>query len=142
MLSPRQPRLLLWRGTLVLAAWLLICAVISLVLNAAIYMLASVLVSAAAERIGLLLASLGFIAAVNLLVAVAVTFVRTAMQALLIVRLYRQACRGASIVLVPLGENTPALRIRAQWTRLRKAPLAIAVLALAIAATMFEVLKQ
>ena len=117
-----------------LALCLLVWVVVSLIANAAVYTLGSVVVAGTAERIGLLLIVLGILTALNVLIATAVTFVGTSVQAVLIVRLYRDACREESIELIPLGDGEPELGARTQWTIPRKTPLAVAAVVLVIAA--------
>lgn len=90
-----------------LFAWLALWFVATSALNWLGYQLAVLLVAAAGEQMTALLAVLGFIVVLDVAGVVVFSFILVVVNSLLIMRLYREACRRSSIPLEPLQAGVP-----------------------------------
>ncbi len=115
-------------------AWLLGTSLTSLLLNSFVYFAGTLMVSASGERVGLLLISLGIIAAVNLIVNLALAFLSSALGCLLIARLYRECSLSQGVDLNLATDWAPSLDAEPRRPFSRKIPLGASAIMLVFAA--------
>jgi glycerophosphoryl diester phosphodiesterase len=142
---PRSIRLA--RGNLrrilaLLVGWVVSWQLASVLLNGGIYLLGRTLVRAAGDRLSVLLTTLGSLTAASFILNFALALLAIAIGCGLLARLYRCAAGQQSpappmLASLPPLESSPHLRVA------RRAPLAIALTAIAIAAfVIYQVLAQ
>jgi glycerophosphoryl diester phosphodiesterase len=126
----------------VIAVCVVATVVASSMANGIVYFIGSLLVQAAGERVGLLVAALGGTAALNVLLNVLIDFTSVSVLCLVIARLYRQAReRLGWETPAPLSQATPLSR-KPEWKLHRKAPLAVAILALVLTSVVVHQIME
>jgi glycerophosphoryl diester phosphodiesterase len=142
---PRSIRLA--RGNLrrilaLLVGWVVSWQLASVLLNGGIYLLGRTLVRAAGDRLSVLLTTLGSLTAASFILNFALALLAIAIGCGLLARLYRCAA-GQQAPAPPMLESLPPLESGSRWHVARRAPLAIALTAIAIAAfVIYQVLVQ
>ena len=124
-------------------AWLLGTSLASLLLNSFVYFTGTLMVSASGERVGLLLVSLGIIAAVDLIVNLALAFLGSALGCLLIARMYRECGLSRGMNLNLAADWAPSLDAEPRRRLPRKVPLAVSAIMIVFAAFLaYELLES
>lgn len=122
------------RVLLAVAAWAVVWSAASFAMNGAILWAGRWLVGAAGDSLATLLVVLGSVTAVSMLANFALSFVGVASGCLVLVRLFLDAARRKRMTVEPIGTADLELGAKPTWSVPRKAPLAVTLVALVIAA--------
>jgi glycerophosphoryl diester phosphodiesterase len=114
--------------------WLLGTGLASLLLNSTIFYVGKLLVTASGQRVTALLISLGIITAVDVVLNLTLAFLSVALGCLVIVRLFREGCLAQGVKLRKAAAEAPSLDSEVPRRLPQRAPLAVSVIMLLLAA--------